>query len=178
MVRDSETSKGDFSLCFKSQNQVQHLRILRDGSGKYFIWEVKFNSINELISHHKNSSISRFALKEFSIIGSRNVVCAGALTDLLLDYCFFSTYSPPFVYFLLFISFSFVLCSRVYSRVCSRVHATLHSIVHSRSKYNTFKSSFMRPCQNKFMRTLVYKLEPRNKEFPWTSYIKCCLIED
>jgi len=59
IVRDSETSQGDFSLSVKFQNQVQHFRVLRDGAGKYFLWEVKFNSLNELVNHHKTSSISR-----------------------------------------------------------------------------------------------------------------------
>jgi growth factor receptor-binding protein 2 len=71
IVRDSETSKGDFSLSVKFQNQVQHFRVLRDCAGKYFLWEVKFNSLNKLIEHHKSSSISRsqqIFLRDMSVI--------------------------------------------------------------------------------------------------------------
>jgi hypothetical protein len=38
---------------------VQHFKILRDETGKYFLWVVKFNSLNELITYHKTSSVSR-----------------------------------------------------------------------------------------------------------------------
>ena len=38
---------------------VQHFKILRDGGGKYFLWIVKFKSINELLSYHRTSSVSR-----------------------------------------------------------------------------------------------------------------------
>ena len=36
---------------------MQHFKILRDDSGKYFLWVVKFNSLNELISHHKTNTV-------------------------------------------------------------------------------------------------------------------------
>lgn len=38
---------------------VQHFKILRDGAGRYFLWIVKFNSINELLEYHRTSSVSR-----------------------------------------------------------------------------------------------------------------------
>ncbi len=41
------------------QNAVQHFKVLRDGAGKYFLWLVKFNSLNELIEYHRKSSVSR-----------------------------------------------------------------------------------------------------------------------
>ena len=40
-------------------DQVQHFKILRDGSGKYFLWVVKFDSINMLVNYHRFSSVSR-----------------------------------------------------------------------------------------------------------------------
>lgn len=43
----------------KFQDQVQHFKILRDGMGKYFLWTVKFDSINELIDHHRTTSVNR-----------------------------------------------------------------------------------------------------------------------
>lgn len=38
---------------------VQHFKVLRDDAGKYFLWVVKFNSLNELVNYHKTSSVSR-----------------------------------------------------------------------------------------------------------------------
>lgn len=33
--------------------------MLRDGTGKYFLWVVKFDSINELIEYHRTTSVNR-----------------------------------------------------------------------------------------------------------------------
>ena len=38
---------------------MQHFKILRDGAGKYFLWVVKFNSLNQLVEYHRTSSVSR-----------------------------------------------------------------------------------------------------------------------
>ncbi|XP_041473008.1 growth factor receptor-bound protein 2-like isoform X2 [Lytechinus variegatus] len=61
LVRDSESTpgKGNFSLSVKFQNAVQHFKILTDQSGKYFLWVVKFLSVNELVNYHKKHSVSR-----------------------------------------------------------------------------------------------------------------------
>ncbi|XP_074647926.1 growth factor receptor-bound protein 2-like [Tubulanus polymorphus] len=59
LVRPSETSPGDFSLSVKYGDNVQHFKVLRDGSGKYFLWMVKFRSLNELVDYHRTSSVSR-----------------------------------------------------------------------------------------------------------------------
>ncbi|CAN0210315.1 unnamed protein product [Lampetra planeri] len=59
LVRESESSPGDFSLSVKFGNDVQHFKVLRDGAGKYFLWVVKFNSLNELVDYHRSTSISR-----------------------------------------------------------------------------------------------------------------------
>ncbi|XP_033118497.1 growth factor receptor-bound protein 2-like [Anneissia japonica] len=59
LVRESESSPGEFSLSVKYGDKVQHFKVLRDGAGKYFLWVVKFNSLNELIQYHRNSSVSR-----------------------------------------------------------------------------------------------------------------------
>jgi len=63
LFRESESSPGGFSLSVRVHNRsgvhVQHFKILRDGVGKYFLWVVKFNSLNELINYHKASSVSR-----------------------------------------------------------------------------------------------------------------------
>ncbi|CAF1663237.1 unnamed protein product [Adineta ricciae] len=59
LLRMCESSPGDFSLSVKYQDQVQHFKILRDGMGKYFLWVVKFESINELIDYHRSTSVNR-----------------------------------------------------------------------------------------------------------------------
>lgn len=38
---------------------VQHFKVLRDNQGKFFLWVVKFNSLNELVEYHRTSSVSR-----------------------------------------------------------------------------------------------------------------------
>ena len=41
------------------EDSVQHFKVLRDGAGKYFLWVVKFSSLNELVKYHRTSSVSR-----------------------------------------------------------------------------------------------------------------------
>jgi hypothetical protein len=38
---------------------VQHFKVLRDAQGKFFLWVVKFNSLNELVEYHRTASVSR-----------------------------------------------------------------------------------------------------------------------
>ncbi|VDN05552.1 unnamed protein product [Thelazia callipaeda] len=59
LVRQSESSPGDFSISVRFQDSVQHFKVLRDNNGKYYLWVVKFNSINELIAYHRSASVSR-----------------------------------------------------------------------------------------------------------------------
>ncbi|XP_071953295.1 growth factor receptor-bound protein 2-like [Antedon mediterranea] len=59
LIRESESSPGEFSLSVKYADKVQHFKVLRDGAGKYFLWVVKFNSLNELVHYHRTSSVSR-----------------------------------------------------------------------------------------------------------------------
>lgn len=64
LFRESESAPGGgFSLSVRVHNRtgihVQHFKILRDDAGKYFLWVVKFNSLNELINYHRTSSVSR-----------------------------------------------------------------------------------------------------------------------
>jgi hypothetical protein len=33
--------------------------VLRDAQGKFFLWVVKFNSLNELVEYHHSASVSR-----------------------------------------------------------------------------------------------------------------------
>ncbi|KPM03598.1 enhancer of sevenless 2B-like protein [Sarcoptes scabiei] len=59
LIRVSESSPGDFSLSVKCPDGVQHFKVLRDQNGKFFLWVVKFNSLNELVEYHRSSSVSR-----------------------------------------------------------------------------------------------------------------------
>lgn len=59
LVRHSESSPGEFSISVKFRNEVQHYKVLRDGSGKYFLWVTKFSSLNAIVEYHRRSSVSR-----------------------------------------------------------------------------------------------------------------------
>jgi hypothetical protein len=61
----SEACKGLYSLQFivfffnRCSDGVQHFKVLRDAQGKFFLWVVKFNSLNELVEYHRTASVSR-----------------------------------------------------------------------------------------------------------------------
>ncbi|EDS44019.1 growth factor receptor-bound protein [Culex quinquefasciatus] len=59
LIRISESSPGDFSLSVKCSDGVQHFKVLRDAQGKFFLWVVKFSSLNELVDYHRTASVSR-----------------------------------------------------------------------------------------------------------------------
>ena len=59
LIRDSESTAGDFSLSVKFNQHFQHFKVLRDAAGKYFLWVVKFNSLNQLVDYHRAASVSR-----------------------------------------------------------------------------------------------------------------------
>ena len=51
---------------------MQHFRVLRDGAGKYFLWTEKFSSLNKLVEHHRNYSVSpleKICLKDMASEG-------------------------------------------------------------------------------------------------------------
>ena len=49
---------GDFSLSVKYGDGVHHFKVLRDAN-KFYLWVVKFNSLNELVDYHHSASVSR-----------------------------------------------------------------------------------------------------------------------
>ncbi|GMT36191.1 hypothetical protein PFISCL1PPCAC_27488, partial [Pristionchus fissidentatus] len=59
LVRQCESSPGDFSISVKFEERIQHFKVLRDNQGKYYLWVVKFSSLNELVNYHRTSSVSR-----------------------------------------------------------------------------------------------------------------------
>ncbi|XP_071948598.1 growth factor receptor-bound protein 2-like [Antedon mediterranea] len=59
LIRESESNPGKFSLSVKYGNGVQHFKVLNDGTGKYFLWVIKFTSLNKLVDYHRELSVSR-----------------------------------------------------------------------------------------------------------------------
>eukprot|EP01137_Pigoraptor_chileana_P022913 Opistho-2@88398 len=60
LIRESESSPGDFSLSVKHDQGVQHFRIMRDDTRRYYLWEKeKFISLNALLEHFKKASVSK-----------------------------------------------------------------------------------------------------------------------
>ncbi|NXD40729.1 GRAP protein, partial [Copsychus sechellarum] len=59
LVRDSESAPGEFSLSVSYGKHVQHFKVLRQRNGKYFLWEEKFNSLNELVDFYRTTTIAR-----------------------------------------------------------------------------------------------------------------------
>ncbi|NXO80995.1 GRAP protein, partial [Sitta europaea] len=59
LIRDSESAPGEFSLSVNYGKHVQHFKVLRERNGKYFLWEEKFNSLNELVDFYRMTTISK-----------------------------------------------------------------------------------------------------------------------
>lgn len=58
---------------------VQHFKVLRDQTGKFFLWVVKFNSLNELVEYHRSASVSRS--QDIKLIDMRpDEVCLNNIT--------------------------------------------------------------------------------------------------
>lgn len=59
LVRLSESCPDDYSLSVKCKEDVQHFRILRDENYKFYLWQDKFHTLNELVNYYKTESVSR-----------------------------------------------------------------------------------------------------------------------
>ncbi|KAM8930532.1 GRB2-related adapter protein 2 [Pelodytes ibericus] len=59
LIRASQTSKGEFSISVRHQDDVQHFKVMRDPRGNYFLWKEKFKSLNQMVEYYKTTSISR-----------------------------------------------------------------------------------------------------------------------
>ncbi|NXW28211.1 GRAP protein, partial [Phaetusa simplex] len=59
LIRDSESSPGEFSISVNYGQHVQHFKVLRERNGKYFLWEEKFNSLNELVDFYRTTTIAK-----------------------------------------------------------------------------------------------------------------------
>ncbi|KAM7010116.1 GRB2-related adapter protein 2b [Tautogolabrus adspersus] len=59
IIRGSQNSAaGSFSISVRHAEDVQHFKVLQDSRGQYFLWSEKFTSLNQLVEHYKNNSIS------------------------------------------------------------------------------------------------------------------------
>lgn len=59
LIRESESTPGGFSLSVKVGDSVQHFKVIHDDAGKYFIWYIKFNSLNQLVDYYRTTSVSQ-----------------------------------------------------------------------------------------------------------------------
>lgn len=59
IIRDSQSSPGDFSISVRHEDDVQHFKVMRDTRGNYYLWSEKFQSVNALVAYYKTISISR-----------------------------------------------------------------------------------------------------------------------
>ncbi|NWS13794.1 GRAP protein, partial [Pachyramphus minor] len=59
LIRDSESAPGEFSISVNYGKHVQHFKVLRERNGKYFLWEEKFNSLNELVDFYRMTTIAK-----------------------------------------------------------------------------------------------------------------------
>ncbi|EFP05386.1 hypothetical protein GCK72_018174 [Caenorhabditis remanei] len=59
LVRQCESSPGEFSVSVRFQDSIQHFKVLRDQTGKYYLWTEKHNSLNDLVRYHRTASVSR-----------------------------------------------------------------------------------------------------------------------
>ncbi|THD20054.1 Growth factor receptor-bound protein 2-A [Fasciola hepatica] len=57
ILRQSENDLGQFSISVKEGSNVLHYRVFSDANGRYYIWNNKFQSINELIEYHRHQTI-------------------------------------------------------------------------------------------------------------------------
>ncbi|XP_062999148.1 GRB2-related adapter protein isoform X2 [Elgaria multicarinata webbii] len=62
LIRESESSPGDFSISVNYSGQVVHFKVLREKKGKYHLWDEKFNSLNELVDFYRTSTIAKKGL--------------------------------------------------------------------------------------------------------------------
>ncbi|NXK93798.1 GRAP protein, partial [Formicarius rufipectus] len=59
LIRESESAPGEFSISVNYGKHVQHFKVLRERNGKYFLWEEKFNSLNELVDFYRTTTIAK-----------------------------------------------------------------------------------------------------------------------
>uniref|UniRef100_A0A672YBT6 Osteoclast-stimulating factor 1 n=1 Tax=Sphaeramia orbicularis TaxID=375764 RepID=A0A672YBT6_9TELE len=57
--RSRDEDAGSFSISVRNAKDVQHLKVLRDTRGQYYLWTEKFPSVNQLVEFYKKNSVSK-----------------------------------------------------------------------------------------------------------------------
>lgn len=80
LIRESESSPGEFSLSVRFNSQVQHFKVLKDPQRRYYLWNTqKFDSLTQLVEFHRTRSVSRsqeICLRSMSEEGEGEVIGA------------------------------------------------------------------------------------------------------
>ncbi|XP_031671731.1 GRB2-related adapter protein-like, partial [Oncorhynchus kisutch] len=58
LVRESESSPGEFSVSVSYGDMVEHFLVL-EGLGQYCVWEETFSSLNRLVDFYRSHSIAQ-----------------------------------------------------------------------------------------------------------------------
>ena len=59
LVRESETSPGDFTISVWDKGAVKHSIIIKDSERNFRMYDKKFDNINSLTEYHRTNTISR-----------------------------------------------------------------------------------------------------------------------
>ncbi|KAM9454639.1 GRB2 related adaptor protein b [Clarias gariepinus] len=59
LIRESESTPGEFSVSVSYGDHVQHFKVLKDRLRRYFIWDEVFLSLNQLVEFYRNNSIAK-----------------------------------------------------------------------------------------------------------------------
>ncbi|XP_064414939.1 GRB2-related adapter protein-like isoform X1 [Latimeria chalumnae] len=85
LIRESESSPGNFSISVNYGDQIQHYKVLRERDGKYFLWEEKFNSLNELVDFYRTTTIAKKQQIFLRDVDQEPEVCDGGICSNLLQ---------------------------------------------------------------------------------------------
>ncbi|KAF7689779.1 hypothetical protein HF521_013132 [Silurus meridionalis] len=59
LIRECESTPGEFSVSVSYGDHVQHFRVLKDRLRRYFIWDEVFSSLNQLVEFYSINSIAK-----------------------------------------------------------------------------------------------------------------------
>ncbi|XP_062866626.1 GRB2 related adaptor protein b [Trichomycterus rosablanca] len=59
LVRESESTPGEFSVSVSYGDHVEHFKVLKDGQGRYHVWDEVFASLNRLVDFYATHSIAK-----------------------------------------------------------------------------------------------------------------------
>ncbi|XP_076846147.1 GRB2 related adaptor protein b [Brachyhypopomus gauderio] len=59
LIRESESTPGEFSVSVSYGDHVQHFKVLQDRLGQYFVWDEVFTSLNQLVDFYRINTIAK-----------------------------------------------------------------------------------------------------------------------